>query len=313
MKIVSVAQMRALEAAAFAAGISEALLQERAGHAVAHEVFKLVKPGERVVVLVGHGNNGRDGAVAAEWLARRGVPIDLVLAPRHNLTVEELARLQTDGATIAALSEVGSTLRGASVAIDALAGIGARGALREPLSALARSAIVRAHGVGDSARLGALGLFDRLDHDARGRQGACFFGQSATERFHELVVDLLAAVLSQQLPHLDDVVFVAPTLIGALLHHVGATRWTAWAANAWRATHAHARGTHARTRRARAHRTGRTWATRAKRTVCARVDTSRRCRKLWFELARLPPTAAAGTTTACAAEAATTWAAAFTA
>jgi NAD(P)H-hydrate epimerase len=138
VKIVSVAQMRALEAAAFAAGISEALLQERAGHAVAHEVFKLVKPSERVVVLVGHGNNGRDGAVAAEWLARHGVPIDLVLAPRHAVTVEELARLQTEGATITALSDVGTTLRGARVAIDALAGIGVRGALREPLASLAR-------------------------------------------------------------------------------------------------------------------------------------------------------------------------------
>src|SRR5258708_29793354 len=82
VKIVSVAQMRALEAAAFAAGISEAALQERAGHVVAQEVSKLLRPGERVVVLVGHGNNGRDGAVAAEWLAHRGVPIDLVLAPR---------------------------------------------------------------------------------------------------------------------------------------------------------------------------------------------------------------------------------------
>src|SRR5712691_9369387 len=116
--------MRALEAAAFAAGISEALLQERAGHAVAHEVFKLVKPGERVVVLVGHGNNGRDGAVAAEWLGRRGVLVDLVLAPRHAVSADELARLQTSGATITAPGEVGTTLRGAGVAIDALAGIG---------------------------------------------------------------------------------------------------------------------------------------------------------------------------------------------
>jgi len=138
VKIVSVAQMRALEAAAFAAGISEAVLQEHAGHAVAEEVFKLVKPNERVVVLVGHGNNGRDGAVAAEWLVRRGVPLDLVLAPRHAVTVEELARLQALGVSVVTSFDIDAVLRGASVAIDALAGIGAKGALREPLASLAR-------------------------------------------------------------------------------------------------------------------------------------------------------------------------------
>src|SRR5712691_3822357 len=130
--------MRALEAAAFAAGISEALLQEHAGHAVAQEVFKLVTPGERVVVLVGRGNNGRDGAVAAEWLARHGVPIDLVLAPRHAVTAEELARLQSVGVSVVNPAGGDAILRGVRVAIDALAGIGVTGALREPLASLAR-------------------------------------------------------------------------------------------------------------------------------------------------------------------------------
>ena len=133
--------MRALEAAAFAAGIGEAALQERAGHAVAQEVFKLVKPGERVVVLVGHGNNGRDGAVASEWLLGRRVPIDLVLAPRHAITPEEMARLQERGASTIVSHDhtrVEASLRGAGLAVDALAGIGAQGALREPLASLAR-------------------------------------------------------------------------------------------------------------------------------------------------------------------------------
>src|SRR5262245_6406575 len=95
--IVSVEQMRGLEAAAFASGISAAQLQHRAGEAVAEEVHRRLEPGERVVVLVGHGNNGRDGGVAAEWLAQRGVAVELVLAPRHALTIEELARLRELG------------------------------------------------------------------------------------------------------------------------------------------------------------------------------------------------------------------------
>jgi ADP-dependent NAD(P)H-hydrate dehydratase / NAD(P)H-hydrate epimerase len=140
VKIVSVAEMRALEAAAFAAGISEAELQLRAGRAVAEEVFRLVQPGERVVVLVGHGNNGRDGAVAAEWLAQHQTPVELVLAPRHAVTVDELSRLRAGGVAVTSQGDgrgVEQALQGARLALDALAGIGTRGALREPLAALA--------------------------------------------------------------------------------------------------------------------------------------------------------------------------------
>ena len=140
MKIVSVAEMRALEAAAFAAGSTEAALQQRAGHAVAEEVFRLLQPEDRVVVLVGHGNNGRDGAVAAAWLVQHRVPVDLVLAPRHTVSVDELAHLRAGGAAVISHEDrwgIEQALRGARVAIDALAGIGARGALREPLASLA--------------------------------------------------------------------------------------------------------------------------------------------------------------------------------
>jgi NAD(P)H-hydrate epimerase len=140
VKIVSVEEMRALEAAAFAAGTSEAELQERAGYAVAEEVFRVVGSSERVVVMVGHGNNGRDGAVAARWLLQHRVGVDLVLAPRHAVTPDELAQLRALGGSLCASEdrgEVDRRLLAARVAVDALAGIGARGALREPLATLA--------------------------------------------------------------------------------------------------------------------------------------------------------------------------------
>jgi ADP-dependent NAD(P)H-hydrate dehydratase / NAD(P)H-hydrate epimerase len=164
VKIVTVAEMRALEAAAFAAGVSEAELQHRAGQAVAREVFRLLQPGERVCVLVGHGNNGRDGMVAAAWLLRRGTPVDLVLAPRHAITPDELADLRANGASVAPcddLHAMDSMLRNATVAIDALAGIGARGALREPLASMARH-LNQARG---AARVVALDLPSGVDAD----------------------------------------------------------------------------------------------------------------------------------------------------
>ncbi|MGI9145881.1 MAG: NAD(P)H-hydrate dehydratase [Chloroflexota bacterium] len=140
MKIVSAAEMRELEAAALAQGLTVAALQQRAGDAVAEEALRLVQPGERVVVLVGHGNNGRDGAVAAQWLSQHGSPVDLVLTRGHGVSDAELAQLQASGASVMLhdhRSDVEQALRRASLAVDALAGIGTRGALREPLASLA--------------------------------------------------------------------------------------------------------------------------------------------------------------------------------
>ncbi|MHB8628251.1 MAG: bifunctional ADP-dependent NAD(P)H-hydrate dehydratase/NAD(P)H-hydrate epimerase [Aggregatilineales bacterium] len=69
-KLVTVDQMRALEAAADAAGVAYAEMMEHAGRAVAERVKELIAdiPDPRVAVLVGKGNNGGDGLVAARLL-----------------------------------------------------------------------------------------------------------------------------------------------------------------------------------------------------------------------------------------------------
>src|SRR5436309_2847279 len=72
MKIVSVAQMRALEQAAFASGIAEAALQQRAGTVVAEEVAGLAAainahPAPHVVALdIPSGIDADTGAVPGE-------------------------------------------------------------------------------------------------------------------------------------------------------------------------------------------------------------------------------------------------------
>jgi len=142
MKIVSVAEMRALEAAAFTAGTTEDGLQANAARAVAEEAAAhLAIDHARIAVVVGHGNNGRDGALAALHLAEQGVGVDLVLAPRHAVRQEELDRLRELGASISAsdnTTAVERILAEAASAIDAIAGIGTHGALREPLAGLVR-------------------------------------------------------------------------------------------------------------------------------------------------------------------------------
>src|SRR5690349_7286992 len=92
--LVSVAEMRALEATAIEAGTPERVLQERAGLAVADviedEVPAMRAAGQvgqheraRVVVLCGSGNNGRDAVVAGRRLAARGCQVQAWFGSRN--------------------------------------------------------------------------------------------------------------------------------------------------------------------------------------------------------------------------------------
>ena len=63
MKIVTSEQMRQIEQACDRIGIPASLLMENAGKAVAEEVKRILSDvaRQRIVVLVGPGNNGGDG------------------------------------------------------------------------------------------------------------------------------------------------------------------------------------------------------------------------------------------------------------
>src|SRR3954452_7780196 len=131
--------MRAAEAGAIAAGVSEAQLQARAGVLVA-SYAQALQPEGPIVVLIGAGNNGRDAWVAAGELARAGRQVRLCLMPRHAIAESELASVAAAGGQVALhagadkLDGLGEWLGDATVAIDGLLGIGARGAPRAPLS-----------------------------------------------------------------------------------------------------------------------------------------------------------------------------------
>ena len=77
IKVVTVAEMQALEAASEIAGVSTDTLMENAGLACAQQIRECMGgvAGRRVVVLVGPGNNGADGFVVARHLARWGAEV----------------------------------------------------------------------------------------------------------------------------------------------------------------------------------------------------------------------------------------------
>lgn len=130
-----------VDANAEALGVSVASLMENAGRAVADRVAATAAPG-RVTVLVGPGHNGGDGLVAARLLAERGFEVRVVTpvgsrALRSPLAQAAFERLPASVEVVVAndAAEVRQALAKPGVVVDALLGVGIRGALKPPFDA----------------------------------------------------------------------------------------------------------------------------------------------------------------------------------
>lgn len=88
MRLVTTAEMKALEQGSVEAGVSLEQLMDNAGLAVAQQVHARGHhvPG-RALVLVGPGNNGGDGLVCAQHLHAWGWQVDLHLVPQRDRDV----------------------------------------------------------------------------------------------------------------------------------------------------------------------------------------------------------------------------------
>lgn len=117
-------------------GIPSLLLMERAALAVAHEVFARWRPGMRVEVLCGPGNNGGDGLAMARQLHGWGVPVRAWLVmERHNAEVAEQLRMARALGVSVAAGSPGEAADAATIAVDALLGTGSTGAPRGAIAA----------------------------------------------------------------------------------------------------------------------------------------------------------------------------------
>jgi len=106
--------------------------------------------GARVVVLAGTGDNGGDALYAGARLARRGAAVAAVAAgPRVHEAGAAALRAAGGRITGADDPDLPAAIGAADLVLDGLLGIGGRGGLREPYSALA--------GLADSARAGRRG------------------------------------------------------------------------------------------------------------------------------------------------------------
>ena len=180
MKIVTAAEMRAIEDRSEEAGVSTDTLMENAGLAVARTARRVVGPltGVQVVVLVGPGNNGADGLVAARHIQRWGARVTAYVCRERGTPDPKLVDARCAGVDIVAVSDdpglerLRCLLDSAHLVIDAVLGTGrARpidGAFKDVLTTLSS-----ARSGAPGARLLALDLPTGLNSDTAEVDPAC--------------------------------------------------------------------------------------------------------------------------------------------
>jgi NAD(P)H-hydrate epimerase len=137
-KLVSVAEMLAIEQAADKSGLSYANMMENAGKSLAKAtIAHSHKSNKSVLGLIGSGNNGGDTLVALELLAKKGWQATAYLVKR-DLQEKHVRRARKAGVTIIASGKSGKNLSKLlpkhTVLLDGILGTGTRLPLREPFA-----------------------------------------------------------------------------------------------------------------------------------------------------------------------------------
>lgn len=135
--IVSCDEMKALEAKAFAAGITAESLMNEAGLKIAQAVRQFFPAPGRCILFFGKGHNGGDALVAARHLVSAGWSLELQSpfpeSEWAELTTKKYHELQAHGVHHHETPGAHDFHRMPCVVLDGLLGIGVTGALRSPL------------------------------------------------------------------------------------------------------------------------------------------------------------------------------------
>jgi len=145
-KIVTVDQMKQLEAEADSRGVSYAQMMECAGAAVADSILKRVSPADAaILILVGSGNNGGDGLMAARHLHDAGCRLKIFSLKPLDESDSKVIALRARSLFITQdENDLEALTREANVIVDALFGTGMKLPLRENVKRI----LNRVHGVG---------------------------------------------------------------------------------------------------------------------------------------------------------------------
>lgn len=182
---ISVAQMREVDRLMVEEyGVTLLQMMENAGRSLAALARRLLGgslAGARIVALVGPGNNGGGGLVAARHLVNAGATVMLALAaepPLVRVAPEQQRRILAQMGMIGshhatAPDDLPALLRLADLTVDALLGYSGHGAPREPIASF-----IRAANSASAPRI-ALDLPSGLDGDS-GVPGAPTISAAAT-------------------------------------------------------------------------------------------------------------------------------------
>jgi ADP-dependent NAD(P)H-hydrate dehydratase / NAD(P)H-hydrate epimerase len=132
MKVVTAEQMQAIDAAAADRGLTTDILMENAGRAVAEQskisLNRII--GKSILILIGPGNNGGDGLVAARYLDEWGAEVSLYLCGKRKPDDKNLHAAQEHKIPVLyaeqdkACEELCRMLENKEVIIDAIFGTG---------------------------------------------------------------------------------------------------------------------------------------------------------------------------------------------
>ena len=146
-RILTPKQMKQAEEASVRLGVTLSELMDNAGEAFGREIlsFAIGKMLRKIVFLVGSGNNGGDGFVAADFLAKSGVTPTVVLMcgePETELAKAAFKKLDSDIKVIDCGSdEFHDIIDNAEIIADCVFGTGFHGELSPALQSLLREEI----------------------------------------------------------------------------------------------------------------------------------------------------------------------------
>jgi ADP-dependent NAD(P)H-hydrate dehydratase / NAD(P)H-hydrate epimerase len=140
--VVTSAQMRDAENAAFARGISAEALMNQAGAGIAQSVQQFFPRPGYCLVFSGKGNNGGDAVVAAMHLKRAGWHTDVHLSfPESqcsDLLRKKITEFRDTPAVVATVSAANAARFSPTIILDGLLGLGSKPPLRDPILAVCR-------------------------------------------------------------------------------------------------------------------------------------------------------------------------------
>jgi hydroxyethylthiazole kinase-like uncharacterized protein yjeF len=180
VKVVTVGEMREIEKQAAAMGVPWEILMENAGLAVAREIEAWVGSvaGRPILILVGPGNNGGDGLVAARHLHDWGADVHLYLLKPRPESDRNYQLVEQRDMHIALAGEPGgaadleSLLPSLDIVVDALFGTGKARPLEKATRQVLES-VKEAKARNSNLQIIALDLPSGLDADAGTVEGAC--------------------------------------------------------------------------------------------------------------------------------------------